>query len=141
MGRNAPGSISASPRLRVMSLWLPVLVWCGLIFYLSSIPNLRATDDWWDFPLRKAAHMTEFAILFLLTTRAFRGSTPWSVKRVWGAALLFCFLYACSDEFHQHFVVGRYGSPLDVLIDTVGSGLALFWLLRRSGTSPTRNLV
>lgn len=35
--------------------------------------------------------------------------------------LLFCFLYACSDEYHQTFVIGRTGSFTDVLIDTSGA--------------------
>ncbi|MBQ3466792.1 MAG: VanZ family protein, partial [Oscillospiraceae bacterium] len=44
-------------------------------------------------------------------------------QRRWPAfltGLLFCFLYACSDEFHQLFVPGRAGMFSDVLIDTVG---------------------
>ena len=32
----------------------------------------------------------------------------------------FCFLYACSDEFHQAFVPGRVGQFSDVLIDMIG---------------------
>jgi VanZ family protein len=29
-------------------------------------------------------------------------------------------LYAASDEFHQTFVRGRMGSPIDVAIDAIG---------------------
>ena len=36
-------------------------------------------------------------------------------------SLLICFLYACSDEIHQLFIVGRSGNAYDVLIDTIGS--------------------
>lgn len=31
-----------------------------------------------------------------------------------------CLLYACSDEFHQHFVEGRTASFKDVLFDSIG---------------------
>lgn len=36
-------------------------------------------------------------------------------------ALLLAFLYACSDEYHQTFVVGRTGQFNDVLIDFSGA--------------------
>ena len=36
-------------------------------------------------------------------------------------SLLICFLYACSDEFHQLFVYGRSAEIKDVLIDSFGS--------------------
>ena len=35
--------------------------------------------------------------------------------------IVFCFLYACSDEIHQLFVPGRSGMFTDVLIDTGGA--------------------
>jgi VanZ family protein len=35
-------------------------------------------------------------------------------------AVVISVLYAISDEYHQHFVHGRHGSPIDVLIDSVG---------------------
>ena len=85
--------------------------------------------------IRKCAHLTEYGILAWLFWRARRrpvnGDTrPWS----WGdaaIALLGVLLYAASDEFHQHFVPTREGSPLDVLIDCTGGALALLllWLM------------
>ena len=35
-------------------------------------------------------------------------------------ALLFATLYACSDEIHQLFVVGRSGALIDVFVDMIG---------------------
>jgi len=113
------------------SRWLPVLVWAAVIFAFSSIPSLDSGLGTWDFVLRKAAHLTEYAILAALLWRA-AGSYGWAL--VLGVA------YAASDEFHQTFVRGRHGSPVDVAIDTVGMlvGLALArrlaraqWLLMR----------
>lgn len=108
-----------------VSLWLPVLLWAGLIFYFSSIPDLRITMAWYDIILRKIAHVFVFAVLARLFARAFTESTFWSWKRVFVWSLFCTFLYACSDELHQHFVPGRHMSPRDVLIDTVGAWIAL----------------
>lgn len=114
-----------SPCLRVLSLWLPIVLWCSLIFYLSNIPDLHITRAWWDYPLRKGAHMAEFAVLAYLWVRALSGSTTWPRKKIFWIAFVLTFLYACSDEFHQSFVPGRVMSPKDVLIDTLGAGIAL----------------
>ena len=44
------------------------------------------------------------------------------------AALAAGIAYAISDEVHQHFVPGRVGSPVDVLIDSVGVAVGvLLW--------------
>jgi VanZ family protein len=108
----------------VISRWLPVLVWAGVIFAFSSIPSLSTHLGTWDLVLRKLAHMTEYAVLALLLVRA-TGSAMW--------ALLLTVAYACTDELHQTFVRGRHGSPVDVGIDAVGAliGLSLLRLRRR----------
>ena len=36
-------------------------------------------------------------------------------------SIIFCFLYACSDEIHQMFLDGRTAKIMDVCIDTCGS--------------------
>ena len=35
-------------------------------------------------------------------------------------ALVICFIYACTNEYHQTFVNGRTGQFSDTLIDTFG---------------------
>jgi VanZ family protein len=113
--------------LRVMtSLWLPVVIWAGFIFFLSSVPHLRfMQNDLMDFVVRKIGHMGVFGILARLVARALTGSTYWSWKRIFACSLVATFLYACTDEYHQAFVPGRHASPVDVAIDTVGGWLAL----------------
>ena len=106
-------------------LWVPVILWAAFIFFLSSIPYLRIVNGWLDFPLRKVAHFTVYAILARLLARAFIGSTFWSWKKIFVWSLVVSALYACTDEYHQGFVNGRHPSVRDVLIDTAGSWTAL----------------
>jgi len=111
---------------QVIFLWLPVIVWAGFIFYLSSIPHLRFMENnLLDFIVRKIGHMGVFGILARLLARAFTGSTYWSWKKIFAASFVLTFLYACTDEYHQSFVPGRGPSVHDVAIDTVGAWLAL----------------
>jgi VanZ family protein len=109
---------------RILSLWLPVVVWAAVIFALSSIPSLSSGLGTWDLVLRKLAHAAEFALLAALLLRAL--ARPW-------LAFLFALAYAASDELHQHFVRGRVGAPRDVAIDAGGAliGLALLVYGRR----------
>ena len=74
-----------------------------------------------SFPVRKAAHMTEY-LVFYCTVRfglhfTYRTS---NMKLRLLIALAIVFLYACTDEFHQLFVPGRAGRFTDVLIDCFG---------------------
>jgi VanZ family protein len=111
----------------VISRWLPVLVWAGVIFAFSSIPSLGTNLGTWDYVLRKLAHATEYAILAVLLARA-TGSYVW--------AFALAVAYAGSDEFHQTFVRGRHGSPVDVAIDAAGALVGLVILARRAVRRP-----
>jgi VanZ family protein len=82
----------------------------------------------------KGWHVAEFAILTLLCAAAaswlFRRFDSWTI----GASMLFCILFAISDEWHQTFVPDRFGTLTDVFIDTFGVAIAgafLCWRLRR----------
>jgi VanZ family protein len=112
-----------------VSRYAPPLAVMALIFALSATPDLSSGLGPWDLPLRKLAHVTIYAVLWLTLARA----TDWRRPL---AATLVALLYAISDEIHQSFVGGRHGAPVDVAIDAVGFGLAaLAWLLttRRRG--------
>lgn len=106
--------------------WAPVVLWCGLIFWLSSIPHLTISEGPSDFWLRKSAHMGVYAILFVLVYRALVGSLsrPWNWTTV-AVAIVLTSLYAASDEYHQMYVTGRNGSAWDVLIDAVGISMGV----------------
>ncbi len=109
---------------RALSLWLPVVAWAGLIFALSSIPDLGTGLGTWDLVLRKLAHAAEFAVLGFLLLRALGREA---------VAVAVGIAYAASDELHQHFVPGRQGSVLDVLLDSVGvaAGVVAFKALSK----------
>ena len=96
--------------------WVPVVAWAGVIFAFSAVPDLGTGLGGWDLVLRKIAHATEYAILGALLARA-TGRT--------GVAFAVGVLYAISDEFHQTFVAGRHGAPLDVAIDAVGVAVGI----------------
>jgi VanZ family protein len=110
-------------RSRLLTVWLPVLVWAAVIFAFSSIPSLSSGLGTWDTILRKLAHVTEYAVLGALLYRAL-GREPLALAA--GVA------YAATDELHQHFVRGRHASPVDVAIDAVGVAVGmLLWLRLR----------
>ena len=139
----------------------PLVLWAVLIFIFSSglfsgsnTSTIVRPLVQWVFPsisegglalvhalIRKASHFVEYAILALLTARAFRTSAREFLRNHWFAvALTFVAVYALSDEFHQSFVSSRTASIYDCLIDTAG-GLAALLLVRarrrvRSRESP-----
>lgn len=123
-------------------LW-PVILWAGIIFFFSThlfttgntssviTPVLR-----WFFPhatphfigranhfIRKGAHVFEYFVFSLLLFNAIRDRRGWTLKRAL-LVILFVFLYACSDEFHQIFVPGRGPAFRDVILDTAAGVLA-----------------
>lgn len=71
------------------------------------------------FIVRKGAHITEFAVLGVLTSLLI--SQYIDKRRIWYPASIVCsVIYASTDEFHQLFVPGRGGQVRDVLIDSIG---------------------
>ena len=78
-----------------------------------------------EYPIRKAAHATEYAVLALL----FFGAIDLKGRKRYLCAWAGAAAYACTDEFHQLFVPGRAGSVIDVCIDSSGAlvGLLILW--------------
>ena len=77
------------------------------------------------FYVRKAAHVTEYAILSGLLFRARRGP-PGSFWPRAAFAFFFALLFAATDEWHQSFVHTRTASLGDVCIDILGAIVGLF---------------
>jgi VanZ family protein len=125
----ATTKISAS---RLASLLLPPLVVMAVIFFLSAQPNTGAHGVV-ELLLRKLAHVTEYAVLTLCWWRALRGmGVSRDIRFVIALAVAISLAYSASDEFHQTFVHGRHGTPVDVLIDSIGITIAAAYAWRRS---------
>ncbi len=69
--------------------------------------------------MRKVAHITIYGILALLILVALGDFEKHKWRNI-AIALLVCFLYALTDEFHQTYVSGRNGTFVDCLVDTIG---------------------
>ena len=141
--------------VKAIALHVLMIVWMVAIFCFSAQPGEESADlsgsftyllvDAWDklfhldwteskrleyaafleYPIRKAAHMTEFGILALFSHGAIRTYEKYSNKMHYLLALLITFGYAVTDEIHQLFVPNRYGCFTDVLVDTIAALLAL----------------
>lgn len=128
-----------------MLLWAAVISWMALIFAFSAQPGaesdalsgvaampiaelLASMKEGADAQtaeamylitgtlIRKTAHLCEYALLGLLLAllcRSYGRSAHW-------LPILAGVAYAATDEWHQTFVPGRLGAPVDVLIDAVG---------------------
>ena len=109
--------------------FVPPLLLMGVIFALSAQPDLNSGLGTWDTILRKGAHMAEYGLLWWLWARAI-GHRGWAAVIAVG--------YAITDELHQTTVEGRHGSPVDVLIDSVG--VAIAWIVTRRRYSKPRSV-
>ncbi len=109
---------------RFWKAWGPSLLLMAIIFVLSSQSDIPGpVDELMDKLFKKTAHAIGYGMLAISYAWALQQS---GVRRNrLPLALLLTLLYASSDEWHQTFVPGRTGQPLDVLIDLSGALLAL----------------
>jgi VanZ family protein len=130
----ATNSLSTASAEIPLREWIPVILWGVLIFTLSTSPfsavnTSRVVDPILRFLIpgvtaaavdvghtlvRKAAHFTEYGILFWLLVRGPMAERPY-------LALMLCIVYALTDEGHQVFVPGRTASLYDVALDSSGA--------------------
>lgn len=128
--------------------WLPVVLWMTLIFMLSSQTSVGSNTlskgitkliieiigkflpinietstvdvhvSQLNHFVRKFAHFFSYMILGIFVSNALHKSGS---KKVILYSLVFCVVYAVSDELHQIFVPGRGCQLKDVIIDSAGS--------------------
>lgn len=99
--------------------------WVGRMIgqiFVSGFDDMSETEqeEWAskiEYPIRKAAHATEYAVLALLVF----GALPFVGFRRYGIAWILAVFYAGTDEFHQRFVPGRAGTLFDVGVDSLGA--------------------
>ena len=113
---NQPASISSIHSGNTINIISKLPIIGNIMDYLTSI-NIG------EFIVRKCAHMFSYCILAIFL---FMSVYEDNIKKAIIIAFLGTFLYACSDEFHQLFVLGRSGSFIDVLIDLSGVIFCLF---------------
>ena len=105
----------------------PILKW-----FVSDISDDKVA--WFQLVIRKTAHVVEYAILAMLICRALAKRLAKALPlRSLGQSVILSVAYAVFDEWHQSWTAERFGSPLDVGIDSVGAilGAAFFaWLDR-----------
>ncbi len=139
--------------------WIAVIAWMGFIYSMSAdnaeqsseksntvvdfvaeavVPDYEAMTpeeksdvrSSLSLPIRKLAHVTEYAVLGILAAVAV-WLTPKLEKAVFRIACPFVLsiAYASLDEFHQSKVPGRGPAFTDVCIDALGAalGIALVW--------------
>jgi len=135
-------SLAVALVTRYLRYWLPVLLWMGVIFVVSSRPRLPChPNDTVDLVVKKAGHLSEYGALAFLLWRAISKERGWPVLPSLGGAFFLSLLYAASDEFHQTFVPGRDGTLTDVGLDALGALLALclvWWFSREKGGDQRR---
>ena len=110
--------------------WLPVIIYAGLIFYVSSLSHpeeiapllLKHLSD-------KVAHGIEYGLLGVLCYRAFRyAAGAWGMRHALLLASSVSTGYGITDELHQAFVPFREPDGWDVLTDMAGATLgAVAW--------------
>jgi VanZ family protein len=130
---------SGEPVERSLTKWTPVVAWAIIIFvfstsYFSADNTSKFIDPILRFLMpgasaativlahgfvRKAAHFTNYAILFwLLVSGPLRGRPYF--------AFGLCVFYALLDEGHQLFVPSRGPSLYDVALDSTGALFSRF---------------
>ena len=141
----------------VLRKWLPPVIWMALIFGGSTdvlsgehtsrfvLPFLRWLADgrltaegleWGHFLVRKAGHVTEYAVLSILFWFALgrprldpdaepNNRGPWFAVFL---AVLLAVGWAALDEYHQSFTPSRTANWHDVAVDAGGAIFGLILL-------------
>ena len=144
--------------------YAPLILWIGVIFFLSSGQGAMTNTSRFIRPLllllfpnapeetlllyhgliRKLAHPAVYAVLAFFAHRAFYFSAQKPLRGFWFAlSLLLVFAVASLDELNQSFLASRTGSFFDVLLDTTGGlfMLAALYLYRRNQNREPRRPV
>lgn len=131
-----PADISTDMSDGVSRLFLKLGTWLGMIE--GPQENYYEIIERMSMPVRKMAHVTEFAVFYLSLLFALY---HWGLrgKRMLWTAFAMTVLYACTDEFHQLFVPGRAGQITDVMIDSSGAFAITAWAMLRQGRGKRRD--
>ncbi len=96
------------------------------IFHLDS-SNLSEVVSVIHNPLRECMHSLEYFILAILTVNLLK--QHYIKENIFVISILFCFVYAATDEIHQLFVPGRSFEYFDIFMDMLGSIIGT-WMMK-----------
>jgi VanZ family protein len=102
---------------RFLDYVVPAILYAGLIFFLSTRPNLPHLPG---IGSDKLAHFSEYAVFGILVVRAFYAYRV-PPKRAVTVGILICAVYGATDEVHQLFTPGRSSEVWDFVADALGS--------------------
>ncbi len=112
-------SFSAADGQQSGSLSLAIAEWVSDVLDVIGI-NVSASVL--HLPIRKFAHMSEYALLAITAMWAFYG-----MNKRYIIAFVVSVLFAVSDELHQLYVPDRAGTFVDVFIDAAGMCIGLIF--------------
>ena len=111
----------------MISLWLPVLLWMGAIYWGAGVPVEPAlVQDFSD----TVKHMSGYAGLALLTLRAIaKGRWSGVTASALAIAFMIALMHGLSVEWEQMYVPTRSAEWRDVGNDVIGAlaGLVSAW--------------
>lgn len=113
--------------------WVPALLWIGVIFFLSSMPESATPGRF--LMSDKLLHAAEYFILAFLILFALQRTTALKFSTCFWIVLAAGTIYGLSDEIHQLYVSTRHFDLTDLLADVCGMLVLFFilWVLQKSG--------
>jgi len=101
------------------------IIFCGLIFYLSSLPNVEFLPKS-IIDRDKLLHLIGF-FFYGISTQLFINTICINQKKSSRIfyVLIIGIIYGLTDELHQSFVPGRTSDIYDFLVDLIGIILSL----------------
>ena len=133
-GRLPDGNMKLSSDKKFIYYWLPLLIYCLLIFIQSSYPSPEKIQNFNLSYIDKLIHFAVYAILGMLFFRAFRTQRfKENINMVIALSILSSSLYGMSDEIHQYFVPYRDADIMDFFADVMGSicGVCVFKFIKK----------
>jgi len=126
------GSIMDKKISDITFYWLPVLLYCLLIYIQSSHDMPEHLPDF--FCKDKLLHFAAYAVLGMLVYRALLRTMrhKFGALTLISGSIIVSFLYGLSDEIHQYYVSYRHADVLDALADLAGSVCGVYiyhWLV------------
>ena len=114
--------------------WLPSFGWMGVIFYLSARSGSELKGMFPFFDSFNFGHLIAYfilAVLFYWALLPLQRKWKWDIRII---AIILCFLYGLTDEWHQSLVPGRMPDVMDLVNDVIGAtvGMAAVTFIRRS---------